>query len=243
MDCIDPSAVSPDDLMAYADGEADARTSAHVASCSACAAQAGAYAQEQRVLLSRLYRVDCPSTLHLGELSLGLLDPDDALGVRAHLALCPHCRDELAALDAALRDDPLAALAPAPGRLARIVARLLPAPAPGVAYAGVRGAAESSARTYEADGVTISLSVDPEGAGREQRMTLLGLVLDETGAELPVGDPVRLLRGDQPVTETTLDEMGNFALSNLDAGVYDLEVTLGDRAIAIEGIAVGPTPR
>ena len=240
MDCIEPGAVSPDDLIAFVDGEADARTAAHVAACSACAAQAATYAQEQRWLSSWLYRVDCPPAPTLGELSLGLLPPDDALGVRAHLALCPHCRGELARLDAALRDDPFAALAPESNRLARIVARLLPAPASGLAYAGVRGATTSAARIYEAEGVTLSLAVEVDAP--ERSWTLLGLVIDETGAELPAGAPVRLLREDQTVAVAALDDAGNLVFAGLAAGTYELDVTLGERSIAVEGIEVGAPP-
>jgi len=240
VDCIEPGAVSPDDLIAFADGEADTGTAAHVAACSACAAQAADYAQDQRRLSSWLYRVDCPPAQTLGELSLGLLAPDDVLGVRAHLVLCPHCQGELARLDGALRDDPLAALAPDPGRLARIVARLLPASAPGLAYAGVRGSAASAARTYEAEGVTLSLAVEVEAP--ERSWTLLGLVVDETGAELPAGAPVRLLREDHIVAEAALDEVGNVVFVGLEAGTYGLDVTLGERTIAVEGIEVGAPP-
>jgi anti-sigma factor RsiW len=242
MDCIDPGVVTPEDLVAYADGEADARTAVHVAACSACAAQAGAYARDQHLLSARLFRVDCPPALTLGELTLDLLDPDATLATRAHLALCPHCRADLAALQTDLRDDPLTALAPAPGRLARIVARLLPAPAVGSAYAGVRGAGENGSRTYEADGVTLSLTVDAEGTGAARRWMLLGLVIDEGGGEVPAGAAVRLLAAGQPAAETTLDEVSNFTFTELADGVYDLELTLGERVIAVEGITVGAAP-
>jgi anti-sigma factor RsiW len=240
MDCIEPGAVSPEGLIAFADGEADARTAAHVAACGACAARAAAYVQDQRWLSSWLYRVDCPPAQTLGELSLGLLAPDDALGIRTHLALCPHCRGELAGLDAALRDDPLAVLTDQTGRLARIVARLLPAPASGLAYTGVRGAAASAARIYEAEGVTLSLAVEVEEP--ERSWTLLGLVVDESGAGLPAGAPVRLLREDRIAAEAALDEVGNVVFAGLEAGRYELDVTLGERAIVVEGIEVGAPP-
>src|SRR5437868_9448400 len=114
MTCIEPGLVAPEDLVAYASGEEDARTAAHVAACPACAVEVAGYRGAARALRARLFRVDCPPTQSLGELSLGLLDAQEALAVRAHLALCPHCSDELAVLDAALRGDPLDELRPAP---------------------------------------------------------------------------------------------------------------------------------
>src|SRR5437868_7343036 len=107
MECTKPGAVTPESLMTYATGETDTLPATHIALCPACAAQALGYGRVDRVLRSRLYRVDCPSTQVLGELALELLPPDDIITVRAHLALCPHCAGELATLSKALREDPI----------------------------------------------------------------------------------------------------------------------------------------
>jgi anti-sigma factor RsiW len=110
MECLEPGMVKPEDHVAYVAGEADDRTVAHVAACSACAAQAAAYAETDQILQSSLFRVDCPPAQTLGELVLQMLDPEEAFVVRSHLALCPYCRDEFSTLDNALHDDPLADL-------------------------------------------------------------------------------------------------------------------------------------
>lgn len=239
MECIDPGAVTPEDLVAYAGGDGDARTAGHVTACAACADQAAGYATSARILSSRLFRVDCPPALTLGELALGMLEPEDGLTMRTHLALCPHCRADLATLEGTLREDPLAALAPAPGRLARIVARLLPAPGRDAAYAGVRGSGASGSRTYDAGGLTVSLTVEAEGGGAVARWALLGLVVDEEGGTAPSGAPIRLLRDGRAVDEAPLDEAGNVVFGALEAGAYDLEIVLDERVVAVEGIAVG----
>lgn len=241
MQCIDPGLVTPDDLVAYATGEPDARVAVHVAACDACAVQASDYAAVDELLRGRLYRVDCPPARTLGELALELLEPQAALAVRAHLALCTHCAGELSTLSEALRADPMEALAPAPGRLARIVARLLPAPGAGMAYAGVRGGENSASRTYEAGDLSVSLTLDAETGGMERRWTLLGLVLAESD-ELPAGTPVALLRNDQPAAEATLDDLGNFVLPGIAAGAYSLELTLHDRIVVVDGLDVGEAP-
>src|SRR5579872_6398433 len=98
MECIEPGLVTADELMAYAAGDAGARVGAHIAACAACAEQATAYIVAERTLQQRLFRVDCPAILVLGELALDMLDPAEALEMRAHLALCPHCTAELATL-------------------------------------------------------------------------------------------------------------------------------------------------
>lgn len=235
-----PGSVTPEDLLAYATGDADARTSAHVAACRVCAEQAASFRAADQFLRSRLFRVDCPPSQALGELVLELLEPGEALTVRAHLALCPHCAGELATLGAALQGDPLADLAQRPGPLARIVARLRPASGPAVAMAGVRGGTASETRTYDVGGLVVALTAE---AGRGQRWSLLGLVVDETDAELPENVPVRLLRDGAAIAETPLNEWGNVTFSDLEAGAYVLELVLNDRVIAVEGITIGVASR
>lgn len=237
MKCREPGLVTPEDVLACATGEADARTAAHVQTCPACAAQAADYAQAD-TRLKQLFRADCPATQTLGELALDLLDPQDALAVRAHLALCPHCTGELATLQSALRGNPLEDLAPRPSLLERIVARLLSVPDLQGAYAGVRGADNSTTRTYEADGLTISLTIETKRIGAERRWTLLGLVIDEVGDQLPAGGTIRLLRDGRVLAEAALDEVGNLVFDGLEAGTYNLELALAGRVIAIEAIEV-----
>ena len=239
MECIDPGLITPDDMLAFASGAADARTSTHIAACAACAAQSARYAGMDRTLRARFFRADCLPALTLGELALSLLDPETALAARGHLALCPYCAAELATIEAEVRDDPLADVAPRPGRLARLVARLLPAPATGMAYSGVRGAAESTTLSYGAAGLTLSLSIEAE-SGTARRWTLLLLVLREDGAEPPSGAVASLLQGERVAAEATLDEWGNLALAGLESSVYSLELALPDRVIVVEGIEIGP---
>lgn len=238
MECINPGLISPEDIFAFATGEADIRTGGHIAACAACAAEAAHYMVTDQTLRARLFRTDCPATQTLGELALDLLDPPAALAVRGHLALCPHCSAELATLETALRGDPLADLTPQPGRLARLVARLLAAPEDGLSYAGVRGAADGASRSYGAAGLTLSLSVEAE-SGVARRWTLLLLAMREDGTEPPAGAVASLLRGDHVAAEATLDEWGNLTLAGLESGIYSLELALSDRVIVVEGLEIG----
>jgi len=230
----------PEDVLAYADGEGDAGTVAHVATCMECAAEVSAYTLLDRTLRARLLRVDCLDPQALGELALGLLPPERALSVRQHLALCPACERELAEFRVTLQGDALADLLPRPGPLARLVARLLPAPGLRLAPAGVRGADDETARRYEADGLTLSLTVEAEGGGPARRWRLLGLVIDEAGDGLVTGLVVRVLRHGDVVRETELDDLGNVTVGGLEAGMYDLELVRETGVIAIEGLEIGP---
>lgn len=239
MTCNDPGAVTPEDLVAYAEGDGDSRTAAHVASCPWCAAEAASYAALDRTLTARLWRAECPATLTLGEHVLDLLDPQGALAVRAHVAVCPHCTAELDELRTALGGDPLAELATGPGLLTRLVMRLVPAPGQGLAFAGVRGAG-SATRTYEADHLTTTLTVEPEPERGRRRWSLAGLVLHEGGEQLPAGIAVRVVRAGTVAAEATLDDLGNFVIGGLEDGIYDLELDLPDRVLAVEGLEIGP---
>jgi anti-sigma factor RsiW len=241
MECIAPGQVLPEDLLAYLDGEAGAAVADHIARCAACAEQVAAYASLGRALRARMFRADCPAAQVLGDLAAGLLSPEETTLVRAHLALCPHCAGELAQLEAALRDDLQAAALPRPGGLARIVARLLEPSGQAAAFAGVRGAGDAP-RVYEADGLTISLTTEAEGSGPARRWLLLALLIDEVGDAPVAGATLRLLHAGSVAAEATVDELGTATFEGLVAGEYDLELTLGDRLIVVEAIAVGASP-
>lgn len=237
--CFEPGVVTPEDLLAYATGQADSRTATHIEACSFCAVEAASYAATDEALRSQLFRVDCPASQILGELALDLLDPKDALTVRSHLSLCPHCTAEFASLREAVQGDPLADLRPRPSRLGRIIARLQPSPGLGVATAGVRAAGESASRTYEAEGITISLSVEAERSGPARHWNLLGLVVDEIEDRVFTHAPMKLLRAEEVVSEGQLDEWGNVTFSGLLGGDYVLELSLPDHVIAVQGVQVG----
>ncbi len=235
-----PGSVSPEELLAYASGEtADARVSAHVAICAACAEQAASYRDLDEALRSRLFRATCPSSLDLGEFALGLNEPAAAASIRAHLATCPHCQDELGTLRESLRGDPLVDLLAPPGPVARMVARLRPARGPMLTAAGLRGGDSSGTRTYEAGDRTVALTIQPTGPGRGAGWSVYALIVDETDAALPPGVMARLFHGNTLQAEAPLDEWSNVTFSGLQPGTYSLEFVLGEQVIAIDDLGVG----
>ncbi|HWE60964.1 MAG TPA: hypothetical protein VHB98_04570 [Chloroflexota bacterium] len=239
MNSRDHAAITPEDLLAYAAGEADPGITAHVAACADCGEAAAAYARLDRALEARLYRCVCPDARTLGELALELLSPEEALDTRRHLADCPHCAAELTMLHSALLEDPFAALVARPNALVRLVARLLPASGVQGSLAGIRGNAASTSLTFATGSLTLSLSIEPAGEGASRRWMLLGLVVDELGELAPANAAVRLVERGAVVAETTIDDLGTLAITDLASGRYDLEVALVDHLVVIPDIPVG----
>ena len=239
MDTHDHASVTPEALLAYAAGEATPGMAAHIAACAECAPAAAAYTRLDRTLQARLYRSACSDAHTLGELALGLLSPEEALTTRIHLAECPHCSAELAALRSALIEDPLVALMSLPKPPARLLAHLLPAPRLQAGFAGLRGDAGGTSLTFGAGPLILSFSAEPAGDGASGRWMLLGLIVYETGEATPMGTAARLMEHGAVVAEAALDELGTLVIADLAPGTYDLEITLVDQVVVVSDIPVG----
>jgi hypothetical protein len=232
--------VSPEELLAYASGDtADARISAHLAICAACAEQAASYRKLDNMLRARLFRAACPSSLDLGEFVLGLNEPAEAASIRAHLDICPHCQAELGTLRDSLGGDPLADLLAPPGPLTRLIARLRPAVTPTPAASALRGNGSTGTLLYEAGDRTVALTIQATGPEPGAGWSVHALILDETDAALPPEVVARLYRDQSLQEETPLDEWSNITFSGLQPGTYSLEFVLGDLVIAIDDLSIG----
>src|SRR5262249_32175126 len=95
MTCTEPGAITPEELVAYGDGEAPERVLAPLRHCRRCRSEAERYAAIGRRLGGALRRFDCPTPHYLGELELGLLAAEESLTLARHVATCPRCADEL----------------------------------------------------------------------------------------------------------------------------------------------------
>src|SRR5215472_7763099 len=85
----DSGAISPNDLMAYIDGEASPEIVRRIADDPRLAMEAQGYALAQAALRQRLYRFDCPSSQMLGEYELGILVPEERLRIARHVVEGP----------------------------------------------------------------------------------------------------------------------------------------------------------
>lgn len=231
-------AVTPEELIAFVDGEASGQVGEEIEADPTLRAAADAYARTQRHLQRYLYRFDCPSPQALGEYDLGLLVPAERTRIAAHVVVCPRCTAELRMLRdfMAMEDDipPVGAM----GRIRRIVATLLPPPPLLSPHASLRGAGDATGRTYQAGDVTITLDMGvPVHRGR---MSLTGLIWRESDEyETVTGSTVVLISGDRATETDTIDAIGNFTFDDIIPGTYQLEVSLGDDRIIIEGIPIG----
>ena len=169
-------------------------------------------------LTSILYRAFCPATTELGEYRLELSPPDRAAFIQSHLQECPHCRLELQQLESFLKNvSPDLELSPIE-RFKIWMAELLPelpdASRP-LAF-GLRGETASQ-KFYRAGNaqITIETQDDPAAPGSKQ---LLGLVLGVSSSGLQA----QCLRAGVPLSSSPVDELGNFILSGLEPGEYDL---------------------
>jgi hypothetical protein len=234
MSCLQPGSITPEELVAYVDGEAPARVAEHVRRCRRCRSEVERYASIGRQLGAALRRFDCPSSHRLGEMELGLLPPEERLVVAQHVADCPRCTDELRTLRGFLVVDPPAE----PGlveRLRRVVAGLVE-PAPGLALGALRGASDLTSRTYRSDGTTITVSVEP--GPRPGRATLLGLVAREAPSEPLAGLAVELVAADGALAQAQGDDLGSFSFEDVSPGLYRLELRLDDQVLIAEDLIV-----
>lgn len=220
------------ELMMALDGQADPEVAMHMSQCPHCKERAAQLAAIQHAATTRLFRTDCPSALELGEYRLGMLPAAATAHLQQHLAVCPHCAQELAQLasfmdgpDPFLQSDPLAAIKQSVTVLvARLASRpqfggLLGQPIPSPALAGLRGEADGPL-IYEAGDAQVVLEVqsDEEHAGRR---AIIGLVMGWINQEVQV----HLWRDEQQVATVALDTFGNFCIDDLAPGAYELFIT------------------
>lgn len=229
--------MTPDDLIAYLDGEAPGPVAAHLRACPSCAATVRAYARQQRQLQDGLDPGGCPSSQTLGEYELEVLGAEARVRIAAHVQRCPHCTDELRTLRDFLAWEPPA---PEPGLVERGRQRLalVLAPPPQTAMAGLRGAEAADNRTYQAADITVSLSLAFDR--RRRASDLLGLIWRESaGPETLAGRTVTLTAAEGASQTTAIDELGNFAFESVAPGTYRLEVALDAQLLAIAELVIG----
>jgi Putative zinc-finger len=242
MTCTFPPPLSDAQLLTYLDGAANGEISTHLAGCAACQARAQELDRLQTRLTAGLFRVTCPPSLTLGEYEAGLLEPAEAAVIRQHLTHCPHCARELGELQGYLRLLPPVFAAERWQQLQRqtrvLVARLVEAfstlggglsPVP----VGIRGE-QAAQLVYEAEDVQVILEVQPD-AEQADRRVILGLVLGfEPGLEVRA----QLWQQEELMATTLVDELGNFVLSGLVPGQYELIVSGGGLDVHIQELAV-----
>lgn len=241
MDGPTPHMLNEDDLIAAVidPDHLSAEARQHLAQCPTCAERAAPYRQVVSALTSRLYRWDCPNTQEISDYAAGWLRGKRRRALTLHVKRCPRCAEELEISRQFLAPAPLPATPPQ-----RLIARLVPRRAMGAALAGLRGASSEDnggwPRQYQVNGISLSLhraAPSPGGSGA----MLLGLISRaEAPPEAFANREVRLIASDAPdrppLATEQIDDLGNFVLSPIPTGRFDLLILLPEGELVIEGL-------
>lgn len=220
--CAYPPELDDVELIAAADGEASAKTYAHLGACPGCAARAEAVTELQSQLRERLYRLFCPTSDELATFAQGLMVADMRDVVADHVISCPHCLGELNML-AAITATP-------PHRSPALPLRRV------VAYPGSPDVSLSTSPAlndpivYHAGALRIVLSVERQrgAAGTRLRGVLRG--------NRPQVVTASLLCNNRVISSSLLDGQGGFILDDVPAGDVVLSLRLADYEVVVEAL-------
>ena len=216
------------ELLAYLDGALDEEQAQIVEQTPRYRQRVRELAEQEGQLTASLYRAICPDPLELGDYALRRLPAGEHQAIERHLEACPHCAAEVAAvgryLEALAADLEAGLLERARILIARLVSGGFDAGRGGAkaasfgapALAGVRGR-DQEPLLYEAGQFQVSLDVQEDGR-RPGRKTILGLILVDEADDWRA----HLWQEGERVAEATVDDLGNFVLSDLEPGGYDL---------------------
>jgi hypothetical protein len=187
-------------------------------------------------LTATLYRAFCPDTSELGEYHFEMSPPERAAFIRDHLKECPHCRRELHQLGQFLMDvSPDLEFSPIE-RFKIWVAELLPElPGSSVPLALEFRGETTGQKFYQAGDVQITIEVQDDPASPGNKL-LLGLVLGISTDEMRV----QCLRDELEVVDSPVDDLGNFVLSGLEPGNYNLILRDDEVEIQIPDLLIEP---
>jgi hypothetical protein len=230
MTCVMPPALTELEIDMLLADEAPPAVVEHHRRCPACAQRVARLAAEEASLRAHLFRADCPESLALGEWHLGLVSQQEARQIEAHLNVCPWCKQEIEELVAMLAAPPVKMDASFVG-LRRLIASLATSlSGEPSAVVAVRGGSKEPL-AFQADDVSLTLSTEP---GPNGRLTLIGfLTSSEGGLGALAGQTIQLLQYDEPVAETVVDELHNFAFDQLTPGFYTLAIPRDTEVILI----------
>ncbi len=185
-----------------------------------------------------LYRFNCPDVEELTNFNFSNVSADRASAIQTHVDDCPPCQTELSALrtyDAQTAGD---TVAPVSSTVREVIATLLSTGNQGnsslgtLAAAGIRGSSEGPRYTYLADDMRIMINTTLIENG-ESKVTVTGLV---TGPAVTQKWDVQVTHEEEQVAVTSVDDVGNFMLESLPAGIYQLKLVSEDLTVTIQDI-------
>ena len=261
--CLRPLAPTDEELLRHAlDGETlSIVAKEHLEQCTFCQQRLADYTSTNGLILSRLYRSQCPVATTLSHYCIGMLSMNEAMDVASHLELCPLCSNEVAETRLLL-----ATFEPFPeehlpaSSTAHIIASPIPWQPQPITWNGSDYAREQLwPRQYQADTISVSLHLarDQQGA-----ILLLGLLSSINGAEhieLLKGTKVELYRAHAsaafpareeyvpdfinpeiqgPLLATQVDELGHIVFKSVPPGLYLMIIYLPETEVVIEELNI-----
>jgi hypothetical protein len=252
MECLHPIAPDNEELLRFAlDGEAlPEEVNGHLQECTDCQQRLTGYKNVHSLLVSRLYRHQCPDELQLSLYCADLLPANERVRIANHLLDCPLCATEaadtrqfLAVLDRDLLPAPTISLNDLYADERRIFATLVKQQAQLVMRNDIVEAVWP--RQYRADSIDLSLHLSRASSGD---YILLVIITDPSEsveafrgmtAELyPAISGQATSRTETPLLSKQIDDFGNIVFSALPVGDYVLIVHLRERELVIEGLNI-----
>ncbi|MBN1661041.1 MAG: hypothetical protein JXA93_21785 [Anaerolineae bacterium] len=226
-ECIAPSAIQDQDLLAYVEGEASDAVAEHVRACAYCARRAAALAELDGWLSATVYRASCPSADDLLRWQMHLLPGDAELVVAAHVRECAQCQRDLEELTA--QDKAASALLRKLQSARRWLEALPVLPRPGLALVRGAGAAQ---RRYQVDDLQVVVGVQSGRTGDR----LMGRFYPPAGERDQVAGIEVWLVQDGQLWSSTTDEQGRFSFEQVTEGTGDLGFNWHGEAVLIRDI-------
>ncbi len=254
--CIQPDQVNKADYLAALNHDSRPEFERHLAQCEFCRGEIQVCLYLDNKLrrhfefISSPARTLCPEAQEVGEFSAGLMSPVESIKMRQHLTQCAWCNAEseqirqwLLLPDAWLiepskypPDRPNHLAGESFDRLRRVIATLLKPDNSNPSYvrAGIRGSDEDVALIFQAEEVTIILTVQAVGP-RSEALNIMGLVqAEDTSLDELVGKEVRLLYQGQEFASDVLDELGNFIFEDVQPPQpFELEIGLETKIVTV----------
>ncbi|MBV7332113.1 hypothetical protein KFU94_28560 [Chloroflexi bacterium TSY] len=243
MACISPPELDQIDLLMLLDHEADDAVIQHVQQCTHCRSNAERLAHLDNRTFQHLHRVTCPEPDDLRDYHYGFTMPEQTTAITQHLETCPHCTRELTTLSAFVGEfekigevveigTPTAETEPPLLDKVRVVVAELLQGGSGLTPAfNVRGHDESL--VYQAEGVQISIQIQEDIEHPGHKM-LSGLIVGVNAPEFEV----QLRLEGRTIVQTSVDDLGIFALSQLSPNEYELIIIGPEFQIQIQALSV-----
>lgn len=240
--CVSPPELDDRQLLMFLDGERPAHIAAHLEQCPYCRERSRKLAGMQNYITSQLYRLTCPTSIELGDYTLGMLSAGRAAMVAAHVHDCPHCTQEVSQLT-----DYLGVFLPTPKvspleQVKVLVAHLVGGMRTGTLYGGMTLApAYATLRggplgtiTMQAEGILIVLEVQPTATGR---VGILGQ-LNADEQDRWTGAKVELRQADALQATVSADDLGAFRFEGILPSSTELLIVPDSGPVVLASIEI-----